>query len=149
MPTAFVPSRLSGSTLRNRIVMASLTRRRAYGPGLSATPLMAELLRAACVCRTDHRRGYATMPWRAGVYVHARHTQRCAGGLVETHHRTSTRRWRHDLCPAPARRRRMNHPDLLGRGLRPLAPSAVAADGVVRVNVTEPAIRRPYPARMP
>ncbi|HEY0187550.1 MAG TPA: alkene reductase [Cellulomonas sp.] len=41
MSTAFEPYDLSGTTLRNRIVMSPMTRSRAYGPGASATDLMA------------------------------------------------------------------------------------------------------------
>ncbi|WP_433171425.1 alkene reductase [Actinoallomurus sp. CA-150999] len=42
MSTAFESYDLSGTNLSNRIVMAPMTRSRAYGPGQSATELMAE-----------------------------------------------------------------------------------------------------------
>lgn len=41
MPNAFEPYELGGLTLANRIVMAPMTRSRAYGPGASATDMMA------------------------------------------------------------------------------------------------------------
>ena len=41
MTTAFDPIDLAGMRLRNRIVMAPMTRSRAYGFGQSPTPLMA------------------------------------------------------------------------------------------------------------
>lgn len=41
MSTAFEPYDLSGATLNNRIVMSPMTRSRAYGPGATATDLMA------------------------------------------------------------------------------------------------------------
>lgn len=42
MPVAFEPVTVGELTLPNRIVMAPMTRSRAYGPGQSPTPLMAE-----------------------------------------------------------------------------------------------------------
>ncbi|RFU85625.1 alkene reductase [Streptomyces triticagri] len=42
MTTAFDPYDLSGTPLTNRTVMAPMTRSRAFGPGLTATDLMAE-----------------------------------------------------------------------------------------------------------
>lgn len=41
MTTAFDPIRVGRTQLKNRIVMSPMTRSRAYGPGQSATPLMA------------------------------------------------------------------------------------------------------------
>ena len=41
MPNAFEPYDLAGTTLKNRIVMAPMTRSRAYGPGATPTDLMA------------------------------------------------------------------------------------------------------------
>jgi N-ethylmaleimide reductase len=41
MTTAFDPARIGRYLARNRVVMSPMTRSRAYGPGASATPLMA------------------------------------------------------------------------------------------------------------
>ncbi|MEU4926306.1 alkene reductase [Streptomyces yokosukanensis] len=144
MPTAFDPVAVGRLTLPHRIAMAPLTRRRAYGEGLSATPLMAEYYRqragAALIVSEAIQpnpvgQGYTDTPglhdvrqvasWRpVTAAVHD------AGGVIYA-----------QLMHAG----RNSHPELLGGGLHPLGPSAVAADGVVRVNGAEPAVRRPYP----
>ena len=142
MTTAFDPIHLSGLTLPNRIAMAPLTRRRAYGAGLSATPLMAEyyaqrssagLIIAEAMQPSAVGQGYTDTPgmhsdqhvqsWRAITdRIHA------AGGRIFA-----------QLMHAG----RCSHPELIGT--HPVAPSAVAAEGVVRVNGDEPAVRKPYP----
>ncbi len=45
MSTAFEPVKLGRYTARNRVVMAPMTRSRAYGPGATPTELMATYYR--------------------------------------------------------------------------------------------------------
>ncbi|KZM75006.1 alkene reductase [Nocardia terpenica] len=144
MPTAFDPIDLGGMTLSNRIAMAPLTRRRAYGEGLSATPLMAE---------------YYSQRASAGLIIaEALQPSRIGQGYTDTpglHDERQVQSWRPvtDAVHAAGGRiyaqlmhaGRSSHPDLLGDGLHPVAPSGVAAAGVVRISGTEPAVRKPYP----
>ncbi|MDL5158859.1 alkene reductase [Actinomycetospora termitidis] len=144
MTTAFDPIDLPTLHLPNRIAMAPLTRRRAYGPGLSATELIIEyyeqrasagLIVSEAMQPEAVGQGYTDTPgmhtaaqaasWRPVVdRVHA------AGGRIVA-----------QLMHAG----RNSHPELLGGGLAPLAPSAVPAEGIVRLYSSEPAVRRPYP----
>ncbi|WP_433802823.1 alkene reductase [Actinomycetospora sp. CA-084318] len=144
MSTAFDPLDLPTMHLPNRIAMAPLTRRRAYGPGLSATDLIAEyyeqratagLIVAEAMQPEPVGQGYTDTPglhdeaqaasWRpVTARVHA------AGGRIVA-----------QLMHAG----RNSHPELLGGGLHPLAPSAVAAEGRVRIHGGEPAVRKSYP----
>ncbi|MEU6588451.1 alkene reductase [Streptomyces sp. NPDC046881] len=144
MPTPFDPIDLPALRLPNRIAMAPLTRRRAYGEGLSATAMMAEyyaqrasagLIVSECLQPEPVGQGYTDTPglhderqalsWRPVTRrVHE------AGGRIFA-----------QLMHAG----RNSHPELLGAGLHPLAPSPVAAEGDVRVHGGEPAVRKPYP----
>jgi N-ethylmaleimide reductase len=128
--SAFTPFRLGGLTLPNRIVMAPMTRSRAYGPGTSPTELMATYYAqraSAGLIVTEGTQpsavgqGYPNTPglhsaeqvvaWRAVTdAVHAR------GGRIFA-----------QLMHAG----RISDPDLLPDGLAPAAPSAVAASGVI------------------
>ncbi|MGX7758850.1 alkene reductase [Streptomyces angustmyceticus] len=144
MHTAFDPITIGPLTLPNRIAMAPLTRRRAYGEGLSATPLM-----------TEYYRQRAT----AGLIIaEALQPSRVGQGYTDTpglHDARQVESWRpvtravHDaggrIYAQLMHAGRNSHPDLLGGGLHPVAPSAVAADGMVRVHGGEPAVRKPYP----
>ena len=144
MPTAFDPITLGTLTLKNRIVMAPLTRRRAYGPGLSATPLMADyyeqrasagLIIGEALQPSPVGQGYTFTP---GMHTQAQVdswkpvTQRvhAAGGVIFAQLQHAGRN---------------SHADLLGGGLHPVAPSAVAARGQVRTTTQGPAVRQPYP----
>ena len=53
----FMPYRMGDLDLPNRIVMAPLTRMRAIARSC-AHGLASGVLRAACIGRTDHRRGH-------------------------------------------------------------------------------------------
>lgn len=144
MMSAFDPIQVGDLNLKNRIAMAPLTRRRAYGPGLTATPLMAEyyaqrtsagliIAEALQPCRTGQ--GYTCTP---GI-----HTQAQVDSWIPI-----TKRVHDDggvIFAQLMHAGRNSHPDLLGEGLYPVGPSAVAATGQVRVNAGEPAIRKPYP----
>ncbi|MET0190716.1 MAG: alkene reductase, partial [Pseudonocardia sediminis] len=130
--------------LPNRIVMAPLTRRRAYGPGLSATALTAE---------------YYEQRASAGLIVaEAMQPEPVGQGYTDTpgmHEEAQAASWRPVTSRVHAAGGRIfaqlmhagrnSHPRLLGGGLHPLAPSAVAAEGQVRLHGGEPALRRPYP----
>ncbi|AJC60455.1 alkene reductase [Streptomyces sp. 769] len=144
MHTAFDPIAVGPLTLPNRIAMAPLTRRRAYGEGLSATPLMVEYYRQRAT---------------AGLLVaEAIQPNRVGQGYTDTpglHDARQVESWRpitqavHEaggrIYAQLMHAGRNSHPELLGGGLHPLAPSAVAADGEVRIHGGEPAVRKPFP----
>ncbi|WP_328603558.1 alkene reductase [Amycolatopsis sp. NBC_00345] len=139
MPTPFDPIQLGGLTLPNRIAMAPLTRRRAYGPGLSATPLMAEYYAqrstaGLIVAEAKHPnvvgQGYTDMPG-----MHSDQQVRSWRPITDRVHAEGGRIFA-QLCHGG----RCGHPSLTGR--HPVAPSAVAAEGQVRINDRE---HRPYP----
>lgn len=141
---AFGPIELPGLPLPNRIAMAPLTRRRAYGPGLSANDMTAQyyaqrasagLIVAEAMQPEPVGQGYTDTP---GMHTRA---QACSWRPVTERVHAAGGRIFAQLMHAG----RNSHPDLLGGGLHPLAPSAIAATGQVRVNHTGPARRRPYP----
>ncbi|TDC73247.1 alkene reductase [Streptomyces hainanensis] len=130
MTTAFDPHDLAGRRLANRIVMAPMTRSRAYGPGASPTELMATYYAqraSAGLIVTEGTQpsvvgqGYPNTPglhsdeqvaaWR--VVTDAVHER---GGVIFA-----------QLMHAG----RIGHPSLLPEGLRPVAPSAVTPLGQV------------------
>ncbi|MBS1694686.1 MAG: alkene reductase [Actinobacteria bacterium] len=144
MPSAFDPIRIADRTLKNRIAMAALTRRRAYGPELSATQLMARYYRQRASAGLIISE--ALQPNRVGQgYT-------CTPGI---HTQTQVDSWKpvtsgvHDaggtIFAQLQHAGRNSHPELLGEGRYPVGPSAVAAEGMVRVNIGEPAVRKPYP----
>ncbi|GGG24448.1 alkene reductase [Rhodococcoides trifolii] len=144
MPTAFDPIEVSGLTLNNRIAMAPLTRRRAYGPALSATPLMAQyyeqrasagLIIGEAMQPSPIGQGYTFTPG-----MHSDDQARSWTAVTDRVHRAGGH-----IFGQLQHAGRNSHPDLLPDGLHPVGPSAVAADGVVRVNTTGPAVRKPYP----
>jgi N-ethylmaleimide reductase len=130
MTTAFDPIDLAGSSLTNRIVMAPMTRSRAYGPGATPTPLMAtyyaQRATAGLIITESTQpsvvgQGYLNSPglhtaeqvaaWRQVTEaVHA------AGGVIFA-----------QLMHAG----RVGHPSLLPDATMPVGPSPVAAAGHV------------------
>jgi N-ethylmaleimide reductase len=130
MPTAFDPIDLGGRRLPNRIVMAPMSRSRAYGPAACPGPSTAEYYRQRAsaglivsegIQPSPVARGYPATPglyspeqvraWRPVTEaVHA------AGGTVFA-----------QLMHAG----RIGHPSLLPDGLSPVAPSAIAANAQV------------------
>lgn len=130
MPTAFDSYDLAGTPLANRIVMAPMTRSRAYAPGASPTGLTAEYYAqragAGLIISEGTQpslvgQGYPDTPglhtaaqveaWRAVTSaVHS------AGGVIYA-----------QLLHTG----RIGHPSLLPDGLHPVAPSAVQAGGQV------------------
>jgi N-ethylmaleimide reductase len=148
MPSPFDPITVADLTLNHRIAMAPLTRRRAYGPGLSATPLVAEyyeqrasagLIIGEALQPSRVGQGYTFTP---GIYTETQVksqepvTERVhdAGGTIFAQLQHAGRN---------------SHPALLGEGIQPVGPSAVAADGVVRISTVGPAVRKRYPVPQP
>lgn len=130
MTTAFDPIDVAGISLANRIVMAPMTRSRAFGPGASPTPLTATYYgqrAGAGLIITEGTQpsvvgqGYPNSPglhsaeqvaaWRAVTsVVHE------AGGVIFAQLMHTGR---------------VGHPSLLPDGLWPVGPSPVAAAGQV------------------
>ncbi|MEV7130748.1 alkene reductase [Streptomyces sp. NPDC093260] len=130
MTNAFAPVDMAGRSLANRIVMAPMTRSRAYGPGATATDLMATyysqrasagLIVTEGIQPSPVGQGYPDTPglhspeqvaaWRKVTdAVHAE------GGVIFAQLMHTGR---------------IGHPSLLPAGLRPVAPSPVAAKGQV------------------
>ncbi|MEV6083873.1 alkene reductase [Streptomyces parvulus] len=130
MTNAFAPIEVAGRSLANRIVMAPMTRSRAYGPGATATDLMAAyygqratagLVVSEGIQPSPVGQGYPDTPglhspeqveaWRKVTdAVHAE------GGVIFAQLMHTGR---------------IGHPSLLPAGLHPVAPSAVAARGQV------------------
>ncbi|WP_031514464.1 alkene reductase [Streptomyces sp. NRRL F-5123] len=130
MTTAFDPIDLGGRRLPNRIVMAPMTRSRAYGPGLSPTASTA---------------AYYAQRASAGLIV-TEGTQPSAGGqgypdTPGLHSAEQVAGWRRvtDAVHEAGGRifvqlmhtGRIGHRSLLPDGLRPVAPSPVRAKGSV------------------
>ncbi|MES4907167.1 MULTISPECIES: alkene reductase [unclassified Streptomyces] len=130
MPTAFDSYDLGGKRLANRIVMAPMTRSRAYGPGATATDLMAT---------------YYAQRAGAGLIVTEGTQPSVVGqGYPDTpglHSEEQVEAWR-KVTDAVHREDgvifaqlmhtgRIGHPSLLPDGLLPVAPSAVAPQGQV------------------
>ncbi|WP_171168094.1 alkene reductase [Streptomyces sp. I05A-00742] len=130
MTTAFEPIELAGKRLANRIVMAPMTRSRAFGPGATPTPSMA----AYYAQRAD-----------AGLIVTEGTQPSVIGqGYTDTpglHSEEQVAAWR-TVTDAVHRRGgtifaqlmhtgRVSHPSLLPEGMHPVAPSAVAPVGQV------------------
>ena len=130
MPTAFDSFELGGKRLANRIVMAPMTRSRAYDPGAGATELMAT---------------YYAQRANAGLIVTEGTQPSVIGqGYPDTpglHSAEQVAAWR-QVTDAVHREGgvifaqlmhagRIGHPSLLPDGLHPVAPSAVAANGQI------------------
>jgi N-ethylmaleimide reductase len=130
MATAFDPYDLGGKPLANRIVMAPMTRSRAYGPGATPTDLMAT---------------YYAQRAGAGLIVTEGTQPSVVGqGYPDTpglHSTEQVAAWRkvtdavHDeggvIFAQLMHTGRIGHPSLLPDALLPVAPSAVAPQGQV------------------
>ncbi|MFJ4953823.1 alkene reductase [Streptomyces sp. NPDC088760] len=128
MPIAFEPYELGGKRLANRLVMAPMTRSRAYGPGQSPTPLMADY--------------YAQRASAGLIVTEGVQPSRVGQGYPDTpgiHTAEQVAAWRKVTDAVHAQggviylqimhTGRVGHPALMG--LRPVGPSAVAAAGRV------------------
>ncbi|WP_221348216.1 alkene reductase [Streptomyces beigongshangae] len=130
MTNAFAPIEVGGRSLSNRIVMAPMTRSRAYGPGATATDLMA---------------AYYSQRAGAGLIVTEGIQPSAVGqGYPDTpglHSAEQVAAWRKVTDAVHAgggvifaqlmHTGRIGHPSLLPDGLHPVAPSPVAAKGRV------------------
>ncbi|MFI6735158.1 alkene reductase [Nonomuraea sp. NPDC050451] len=130
MPTAFDSYELGGKRLANRIVMAPMTRSRAYGPGAGATELMATY--------------YAQRAGAGLIVTEGTQPSTVGQGYPDTpglHSAEQVAAWR-KVTDAVHREGgvifaqlmhtgRIGHPSLLPDGLHPVAPSAVPAKGQI------------------
>ncbi|MFF8293288.1 alkene reductase [Streptomyces sp. NPDC016309] len=152
MKTAFTPLELGGVRLANRIVMAPMTRSRAFGPGATPTPSMA--------------RYYAQRAGAGLIITEGAQPSVVGQGYPDTpglHSPEQVAAWR-AVTDAVHREGgvifaqlmhtgRIGHPSLLPEGMVPVGPSPVAARGQVFTHqgpkdmvtpkeLTEPEIRR-------
>ncbi|WP_405640511.1 alkene reductase [Streptomyces uncialis] len=130
MTTAFDPVDLAGKRLANRIVMAPMTRSRAYGPGAAPTPEMATyyaqrasagLIVAEGAQPSVVGQGYPNTPGlhspdQMKAWQHVTDAVHSAGGVIFAQLMHTGR---------------IGHPSLLPDGLTPVAPSPIAATGKV------------------
>ena len=130
MTTAFDPVTVGSTELRNRIVMSPMTRSRAYGPGASPTPLMAEYYgqrASAGLIVTEGTQpsvigqGYPNTPGlhsdqQVGAWKSVTDAVHAQGGVIFAQLMHTGR---------------IGHPSLLPSGMVPVGPSAVAPSGEV------------------
>jgi N-ethylmaleimide reductase len=130
MPSAFEPIQLGELTLPNRIVMAPMTRSRAFGPNLSATAAMAEyyaqrasagLIISEGIQPSVVGQGYLNTPG-----IHSAEQVAAWRAVTDGVHAEDGRIFAQLLHTG-----RIGHPALLPDGLVNVAPSAVAATGRV------------------
>ncbi|WP_067823908.1 alkene reductase [Nocardia inohanensis] len=128
MTTAFDPIQLAGRLLPNRIVMAPMTRSRAYGPGASPTAAMAEYYTQRASAGLIITEGIQPSPVGQG-YPNT-------PGLHSPEQVTAWRRVTDGVHEADGtifaqlmHTGRIGHPSLLPDGLTPVGPSPVAAAG--------------------
>ena len=130
MTTAFDPIDLAGMRLRNRIVMAPMTRSRAYGSGQTPTPLMATY--------------YAQRATAGLIITEGTQPSVIGQGYPNTpglHSTEQVRGWQQVTDAVHAEggvifaqlmhTGRVGHSSLLPEGLTPVGPSPVAAAGQV------------------
>ncbi|MET8582246.1 alkene reductase [Streptomyces collinus] len=130
MTTAFDPIDLGGKRLANRIVMAPMTRSRAFGPDAEPTELMATyyaqragagLIVTEGVQPSPVGQGYPDTPG-----LHTSGQVRAWRTVTDAVHREGG-----VIFAQLMHTGRIGHPSLLPDGLVPVAPSAVAARGQV------------------
>ncbi|MFE3635140.1 alkene reductase [Streptomyces sp. NPDC059168] len=130
MTTAFDPIVLGGTRLANRVVMAPMTRSRAFGPGAEPTELMARyyaqragagLIVTEGVQPSMVGQGYPDTPG-----LHTPGQVRAWRTVTDAVHRAGGVMFAQLMHTG-----RIGHPSLLPDGLVPVAPSAVAARGRV------------------
>ncbi len=130
MPTAFDTYDLAGLTLSNRIVMAPMTRSRAYGDGATPTPLMATyyaqragagLIVTEGIQPSVVGQGYPDTP---GLHSDAQID--AWREVTDAVHQADGRIFAQLMHAG-----RIGHADLLPGDLTPVGPSEVAAEGTV------------------
>ena len=130
MTTAFEPIAIGSLELKNRIVMSPMTRSRAYGPGASPTPNMAEYYgqrASAGLIITEGTQpsvigqGYPNTPG-----LHSDEQVRAWQAVTDTVHANGG-----VIFAQLMHTGRIGHPSLLPPGLVPVGPSPVAPAGEV------------------
>ncbi len=131
MSVAFTPGRIGRRTTRNRIVMAPMTRSRAYGPGNSPTDLMATYYAQRASAGLVVTEGTQPSPQGQGyVDTPGLHSDEQVAGWRRV---TDAVHERGGLIVAQLMHTgRVGHPDTTGR--TPVGPSAVRAAGVVHTR---------------
>ncbi len=130
MPTAFDSYVLGGRRLANRVVMAPMTRSRAYGPGASPTDLTAEYYAQRAAAGLIVTEG--TQPSSVGQGYPDTPGLHTAGQVVAWRTVTdAVHRAGGVIYAQLLHTGRIGHPSLLPDGLHPVAPSAVTASGQV------------------
>src|SRR5262249_31479902 len=126
MPTAFDPYELGGKRLANRIVMAPMTRSRAYGRGASQNGLTAEDYAERAGAGVTITEGTQPSPVGQGYPdppgLHSAEQVEAWRTVTTAVHRAGGLIYAQLLHTG-----RVGHPSLLPDGLHPVAPSAVAA----------------------
>ena len=128
MTAAFDPATIGRYTTRNRVVMAPMTRSRAYGAGQHADPADGGLLRPARHRRPHHHRGHPALARRPGLPQHPglHSAEQVAGWRLVTdavHAKGGL------IFAQLMHTGRIGHPDLYDDDLVPVSASAVAAAG--------------------
>lgn len=130
MPTAFDSYALGGKRLANRIVMAPMTRSRAYGPGARPTPLAAEYYAqradAGLIVTEGTQPSLVGQGYPDTPGLHTAEQAAAWRTVTDAVHRADGVIYAQLLHTG-----RIGHPSLLPAGLHPVAPSAVAARGRV------------------
>ncbi|MGW0751370.1 alkene reductase [Streptomyces sp. NPDC002587] len=130
MTTAFDPIVLGAKPLASRIVMAPMTRSRAYGPGAEPTELMAEYYAQRASAGLIVTEGIQPSPVGQGYPntpgLHAPGQVAAWRTVTDAVHREGG-----VIFAQLMHTGRIGHPSLLPDGLVPVAPSAVAAKGQV------------------
>ncbi|GAB7032483.1 alkene reductase [Streptomyces sp. NPDC021749] len=130
MTTAFDPIVLGGKHLANRVVMAPMARSRAYGPGAEPTELMvtyytqrasAGLIVSESIQPSPIGQGYPDTPG-----LHTPGQVRAWRTVTDAVHREGG-----VIFAQLMHAGRISHPNLLPDGLKPVGPSAVAANGQI------------------
>lgn len=131
MSVAFTPGRIGRRTTRNRVVMAPMTRSRAYGPGNSPTELMATYYAQRASAGLVVTEGTQPSPEGQGyVDTPGLHSDVQVAGWRRV---TEAVHERGGLIYAQLMHTgRVGHPDITGR--TPVGPSAVRAAGVVHTR---------------
>ncbi|WP_033819551.1 alkene reductase [Kitasatospora sp. MBT63] len=130
MTTAFDPIVLGGRRLASRIVMAPMTRSRAFGPGAEPTELMATYYAQRATAGLIVTEGIQPSPVGQGYPdtpgLHTAGQVAAWRTVTDAVHREGG-----VIFAQLMHTGRIGHPDLLPDGLVPVAPSAVAAEGQV------------------
>ncbi|GGZ01453.1 alkene reductase [Streptomyces poonensis] len=130
MTNAFAPIDVAGQSLANRIVMAPMTRSRAYGPGATATDLMATYYSQRASAGLIVTEGIQPSPVGQGYPdtpgLHSPEQVAAWRKVTDAVHREDG-----VIFAQLMHTGRISHPSLLPLGLSPVAPSSVAARGQV------------------